>query len=123
MIVVVTVPFNVAVTVAVPSARPVTWIGASVSPAGMVTVVGTSSMVTLLLVNGTIVLVGCAALMRTVSWPVAPCTTLSVAGTSSVTCGGNGVTMTVAVFVTAPSVAVMVAVPVARPITTKGAAI
>ena len=119
----VAVPFNVAVTGAVPMVRPLTETGAVVSPAGTVTLTGTPTMVALVVVIGTTVSVACAALRVTVSVPVAPCTTASGLGVSESTCGGCGVTVTVACLLMAPRVAVTCAVPVARAVTVKMACV
>ncbi len=70
--VLVTVPLSVAVTVAVPSVRPATGMVTLVRPDGTITLAGTSRIVALLVVSGTVVSLTCAALMESVRLPVAP---------------------------------------------------
>src|SRR5258706_10567488 len=87
------VPFKLAVMPAWPSASVPTTIGAEVCPASTVTCAGTDTRPVGVALNGTTVLVLCAAEILSVSVVLAPRATVDVAGTSDTTVGPAGLTL------------------------------
>src|SRR5437016_3034979 len=80
-------PFKLAVICTVPGVLALTVMGALVWPAGTVTLLGTNAIPGAVLLSATVVSVCCAALIVTVSVPVAPTVMVSGLGVRAVGTG------------------------------------